>query len=129
MVDFLLKIPTGIPGKEIPTQPKAARQMGPGPALENLHRSGVQLSESPASLCIMWTQFRDSLYVPGASQHYGIEGLKWGPELVPHYAERRQFLGQPKYIFAFFESGPERMPGHARKYAALRKLYFHFLSY
>ena len=39
-------------------------------------------------------QFRAYLEPIGPPQHYRIEGFKKGPQLVPHYADRRQSLGQ-----------------------------------
>ena len=51
-------------------------------------RSYVHLTEGVASLGIMGDQFRAYLETPRTSQHLSIEGLKGGPQLGPHYAER-----------------------------------------
>ena len=39
---------------------------------------------------------------PCASQHFFIGRFKGGPWLVPHYAERRQSLGQPMWVFPVY---------------------------
>ena len=52
-----------------------------------------QRSNVLSSLGIMGAQSRVPLKSLEPSQHYRMEGVKWGePSLDPHYAERRQSL-------------------------------------
>ena len=67
------------------------------------HRSGVWLSERLASLGIMGRQLWVPLKIVWPTQSYRIEGLKRGPQLCPHYAERRCFLRQRMWVL--FQSG------------------------
>ena len=56
------------------------------------------MSERLAFLCIMgpnWGCFE----TPRILHHYGIEGFQGGPQLGPHFAERRQSLGQRMRVF------------------------------
>ena len=52
-------------------------------------QSGVHLSERLASLGIMQVQLSAHLIPVLPSQHYRIEGFMGGPQLGPHYDERR----------------------------------------
>ena len=63
-------------------------------SLEKQQRLDEQLFERLASLGIMWVQLRASLNPLGPSQHYRNERFKVGPQLVPHYADRRKPLRQ-----------------------------------
>ena len=49
----------------------------------------VQLFERLVSLGIIGVQLRDPLKHPEPLQHCRTVGFKGGPQIVPHYAERR----------------------------------------
>ena len=55
----------------------------------------VQLSERLAFLAIVEFPLRACLLGTPRTALYRIEGFKGGPQLFPHYAERRKYLGQP----------------------------------
>ena len=67
--------------------------------LEFYQRSGEQLSERLATIGIL-TATRNTCNIPAL---YGIERFKGGPELGLHYAERREFLGQPMKVFPAYK--------------------------
>ena len=78
------------------------------PGMEKLHRSDVQLPERLAAFSASWGTNWGPLKPLRPSQHYFIEGFKRTHHWVPHYAERRQSLGQLYVrLVLFFRSGPE----------------------
>ena len=56
--------------------------------LEKLQRSGVQLSERLAFLGNHMNAIEEPPDIPRKSQDYGIEGLKEGHQLGPHYIKK-----------------------------------------
>ena len=99
------------------------------PRLENLQRSGVQLSERLAPLA-SW----EPRETPRTSQHYGIEGLKAGPyhvwsglilQAVVWAAGGHRAPWKPRHITAVWyrgvQEGPQWKFHYAERLQSLRR--------